>query len=360
MSSLQVKVCKVDSIEKHPNADKLSIVTLKGWKSIVGLDQYKEGDLVVYIPPDCVIPMPLIEKYNLEYLKKSGRTGTVKLRGFVSQGLVLDAPDGKRNGDDVAELLGITKFEVPESPIRTGAKVVSRKKLNPYFDKYTEIENIKNYPEIFRIGDEVVITEKIHGSNARYGNLPIVISKDQPIIERTIRWIKKYILGHKYEFVYGSHNVQLYGRKDNYYGDDKWGQIAKKYNLDKVIPPGVIVYGEIFGPGIQDLTYGIKEIDMLVFDVKVEGKYLGWEELTAACYAMMLPVVPILYKGFYWDGLEKEYADGTSNFRHAPNQMREGCVMKSIHEENHPMIGRKILKSISTEYLTRKGGTEFK
>jgi RNA ligase (TIGR02306 family) len=358
MSSLQVKICKVDGIIKHPNADRLSIVTIKGWNSIVGLDQYKVGDLVAFIPPDCVIPLPIIEKYNLEYLKKNGRTGTVKLRGCVSQGLVLDAPEGKREGDDVAEILGITKYEVPESPAQTQANPIGRKKLNPYFDKYTEIENVKNYPEIFRIGDEVVITEKIHGSNARYGNLPIVISKDQPLFERVLRWVKKYILGNKYEFVYGSHNVQLYGRKDNYYGDDKWGQIAKKYNLDKVISPGVIVYGEIFGPGIQDLTYGIKEIDMLVFDVKVEGKYLGWDEFLVVCETFGLRVVPVLYQGPYQNNMELAYADGESVL--CKGQMREGCVMKCVREENHPLIGRKILKSISTEYLTRKGGTEFK
>jgi RNA ligase (TIGR02306 family) len=362
MSSLQVKVCKVDSIEKHPNADKLSIVTLKGWKSIVGLDQYKEGDLVVFIPPDCVIPMPLIEKYNLEYLKKNGRTGTVKLRGCVSQGLVLDAPEGKRDGDDVAAFLGITKFEVPESPVSKQANPVSRKKLNPYFDKYTEIENVNNYPNVFKLGDEIVVTEKIHGSNARYGNLPIVISKDQPFIERCIRWYKKVILKHTHEFVYGSHNVQLYGSKKNYYGDDKWGQIAKKYKFSEVIPPDYIVYGEIYGKGIQDLTYGLKDIDFMVFDVKYQGKYMDWDSVCFFCMAHNLKVVPIIHEG-YWlteghKGVQKEWVDGVSLIQ--PGQMREGCVIKTATEEEHPLIGRKILKAVSTEYLTRKGGTEFK
>jgi tRNA-binding EMAP/Myf-like protein len=47
MSSLIVEVVKIEKVEKHPNADRLSLAYVKGWQSIVGLDQYKEGDLVV-------------------------------------------------------------------------------------------------------------------------------------------------------------------------------------------------------------------------------------------------------------------------------------------------------------------------
>ena len=69
MSSLIVEVCRVSDIVKHPNADRLSIVTVKGWNCIVGLDQYKKGDMVVFVPPDCILPESVIEKYKLDYLK---------------------------------------------------------------------------------------------------------------------------------------------------------------------------------------------------------------------------------------------------------------------------------------------------
>ena len=78
MSSLIVEVCKVENVEKHPNADRLEIVTVKGWNCIVGLDNYRVNDLVVFIPPDSIVPQNLIEKYNLEYLKKNGKTGSIK------------------------------------------------------------------------------------------------------------------------------------------------------------------------------------------------------------------------------------------------------------------------------------------
>lgn len=360
MSSLIVEVCRVDEIEKHPNADKLSIATVKGWNCIVGLDQYKQGDLVVFVPPDSIIPENIIEKYNLTYLKNGGRVGTTKLRGFISQGLILDLPEGKfKVGDDVSKILGITKWEPPTSQNHQQANIISKKKLNPYFDKYTEIENIKNYKNIFEPGDMVVVTEKIHGSNWRAGNLPIVIDKTQPFIYRLKAKIKK-LLGETHQFVYGSHNVQLHGKNksNNYYGEDIWGKICAKYDMVNKIPKDYIVYGEVYGKGVQDLTYGLNDIDFMVFDVKYKGKYLDWDSLETFCVKYDLPMVPILYVGKFEEDTIEKYTTGKSII--FPKQIREGCVIKDFYEKQHKRIGRKILKSISSDYLLRKNGTEFR
>ena len=314
MSSLIVEVCRVDEIEKHPNADKLSIVTVKGWNCIVGLDQYKQGDLVVFVPPDSIIPENIIEKYNLTYLKNGGRVGTTKLRGFISQGLILDLPEGKfKVGDDVSKVLGITKWEPPVSQNHQQANVISKKKLNPYFDRYTEIENIKNYKNVFEPGDKIVITEKIHGSNWRAGNLPIVIDKSQPLIYRFRAWFSK-LLGNSHQFVYGSHNVQLHGKNknNNFYGEDLWGKICNKYNMINIIPKDYIIYGEVYGIGVQDLTYGLKDVDLVVFDIKYNGKYLPWDEVVKFCRQYSLPTVPLLYIGDFEEGIIEKYTSGKS------------------------------------------------
>jgi RNA ligase (TIGR02306 family) len=364
MSSLIVEVCKVDNIIKHPNADRLSIATVKGWNCIVGLDQYKVGDLVIFVPPDCIIPTNLIEKHNLEYLKNNGKTSSVKLRGYLSQGLILDLTDlpkgNYKAGNDVASALGITKWEPPQPKYSVrGAKQTSKKKINPNFDKYTDIENIRNYNDVFKAGDIVVITEKIHGANSRFGNLKIDINKNLPFFELVSNLFQKYILGHKYQFVYGSHNVQItnHSNRNSYYGEDVWGSIAQRYNLAKIIPQDYIVYAEIYGEGIQDLTYGLKGVDLVVFDIKYKGQYLNWHEVRNLCYVLNLPVVPELYSGIFSEGLLNEYTNGKSLL--FPSQIREGCVIKMFDESNDPRIGRKILKSVSTEYLTRKNGTEF-
>lgn len=355
MSSLIVEVSKIENIQKHPNADRLSIVTVRGWNCIVGLNQYKSGDLVIFCPPDSIIPNNLIEQYNLEYLKKNGRVRTVKLRGFISQGLILDIPKDKnwKEGLDVAKFLNIKKYEPPTPKYQQlKGKKPTRKKLNPEFDKYTEIENIKNYKEIFKNGDQVIITEKIHGTNFRAGNLPRYKGN---------LWgkIKSFLFG-KYEFVYGSHNVQLVSanKNKNFYGEDVYGRIAKKYKLAEIIPEDYIVYGEIYGKGIQDLTYGLDDIDLVIFDVKYKGEYLSWIDFKKFCENLRLPIVPVLNIACYGVDTIPKYTNGKSKLY--PKQIREGCVIKSILEENHPQIGRKVLKSVSSEYLLRKGATEYK
>lgn len=101
MSSLIVQVCKVDSLEKHPNADKMAIATVKGWKTCVGIDQFQVGDKCVYFPPETVIPDDLadrlgVKKYLCELPKAadgkrpaSRRIRVARLRGVQSYGLVI-------------------------------------------------------------------------------------------------------------------------------------------------------------------------------------------------------------------------------------------------------------------------------
>lgn len=360
MSSLIVETCRIGNIEPHPNADRLEIATVKGWNVIIQKGQYQIGDMVVFIPPDSVLPQSLIEEYQLDYLKNNGRVGTVKLRGFISQGLVLPAPSN-REGIDVAKVLGITKYEVPEPTFYKSGKVISKKKTNPLFDKYTDIENIKNFDTVFTEGEMVVVTEKLHGTNARFGNLPITINSDQPILYRISAWLKK-LFGQKYEFVWGSHNVQKGTTSyDHFYGEDVWGEIAKRYDLKNLLPEGYIFYGEIVGKNIQDLNYGFtKQTELFIFDIKnVEtGKYLDWDLVEEWCYTLGLQTVPVIDMSYFYYSLLEKWTTGNSCL--AVRQIREGCVIRPYEESNDKKIGRKILKSISPDYLLRKGGTEFK
>lgn len=360
MSSLIVEVCRVDSIEKHPNADKLSIISVKGWNCIVGLDQYKEGDLVVFIPPDSIIPEDLIEKYELTYLKNGGRVGSTKLRGYISQGLILAPPQGKKYkvGDDVAKEMNIKKWEPPTPSYQqnqSGKKSTPRN-INPYFDKYNDLENIKNFNNVFKDGDKVYISEKLHGTSWRAGNHPVV---NKGIKRKIVNFFKKLIGKYDgYEFVYGSRNVQLsYTSKKGYYGDDVYGNIAKKYNMKNIIPKDYGVYGEVIGRGIQDLEYGLDEHDLYIYDIKLNGKYLPYEDMKAFCDERNLKVVPLLYIGEWNSELINTYTNGKSIL--APKQIREGCVIKDYNETNDQRLGRKVLKSISFDYLTRKNATEF-
>lgn len=351
MSDLIVEVCKINKIEKHPNADRLAIATIKGWTCIVGLDA-KEGDLVIFCPIDSVIPEKIIDEHQLEYLRKDGRVKTVKLRGVISQGLALTLPKGStwKEGQDVAKELGIIKYEPKQSQYLQINGKPTRRKKNPLFDKYTNINNIKNYNTVFKIGEEVVITEKIHGTNFRAGNLK---RYEKGLWNR----IKSFFFG-AYEFVYESHNVQINGcnRRKGFYGEDVYGKIAKKYDLANKLPKDCIIYGEIYGKNIQDLNYDLDDIDLRVFDIKVSGEYLCFDSVTTHCHAWGLKVVPVLYKGKLKEGMIEKYTKGKSTIA---SHMREGCVIKPLVEEKNLRIGRKILKSINPEYLLKKDRTDY-
>lgn len=423
MSSLIVSLSRITEIIPHPNADRLDIAKIKGWQCIVAKGQQKVGDLVVFIPPESIVPAKIIDALKLEYLRKNGRVGTVKLRGVISQGLVLLTDqllhpelfdevnsdlqrlvlgkNGKRQAfveeDNLAEILGIKKYEPPEPDFginatkrenlislwqdyQTGELSLRRfikkiffliynsfqpkKKLNPLFDKYTDIENIKHYNTVFSNKEIVIMTEKIHGTNFRAGNLPRYATGS---LFRRIWQLILTITGKKYEFVYGSHTVQktVNNRRAGFYQGDVYGHICEKYNLKNIIPQDYIIYGEIYGtnpfgnkaPIQKNYDYGLKEsVDVLFFDVKYKGKYLSYKEAVRFFQQLNLPVVPLLYYGPFSEITVKTFTEGKSVID--PSLWREGTVIRP-EVESLSLCGRKILKSINPEYLLLKNNTEF-
>ena len=113
---------RIKAIEKHPNADLLDIATVLNYKAIVKRDQFKVGDLIVFIEPDSVLPQV---PWSVMYRSKSNRVKAIRLRGEWSFGIVesmenvglyYDPEHGYQRfseGDDVTEILGVTKYEPP-------------------------------------------------------------------------------------------------------------------------------------------------------------------------------------------------------------------------------------------------------
>lgn len=172
MSKLRVEVVKIDNIQPHPNADRLELATVFNWVCVVQKGWVKAGDTVIYIPIDSVLPQPLIDILfgpNSKIKLNNGRIKTIKIRGAVSQGLIVDPVkvglQGAEIGSDVAKILNITKYEPPEATrgVNHNAPAAIKKDINNNFKKYTDIENIKNHKNVFFEGEFVSVTEKIHG-----------------------------------------------------------------------------------------------------------------------------------------------------------------------------------------------------
>jgi RNA ligase (TIGR02306 family) len=356
-------VTKITEILPIEGADKIEQVFAGGWSCVAQKDKHKIGDLVIVATTDAVIPEELAENLQvISYLRKGNRVRTVKLKGVYSECLIIPfqyANISTKNklveGSDCMDILDIIKYEPPIKQITLGGGRKIRYQDNPNFHVYYKFPNIKNVPEMFTEDNIVEVTRKIHGTNARYG---IVKKKKLSLIDRI-----KLFFGNpwiEYEFVYGSHNVEKGSDSQGYYSTDVWKEIAEKYNIKErlweyvksfdfhpeLLGNGVILYGEIYGKGIQKgYEYGLDEILFNGFDVKVNDQYISTEEaFNVITSDLTLEYVPILYVGYWNDKLSDRFVK--DNFIDKSKVPHEGIVIKHITGERN-----KIAKIINPSYL---------
>jgi RNA ligase (TIGR02306 family) len=172
-------VARINEIKPIPGADNIEQVVVGGWQAITKKGDYQVDDLVIVATTDAVIPQELSDAMNVtNYLRKGQRVRTVKLRGMYSECLIipfvyaekLTHPKAKwAEGTDMMDLFKIYKYEPPvrEVVVSGGRKV--KYKDNPLFYVYHKFPNLKNVAGLFTEEDEVEISRKIHGTNARYG-----------------------------------------------------------------------------------------------------------------------------------------------------------------------------------------------
>lgn len=365
-SSHRVPVTKIKEVMVHPNAERLSIYKVYDFNVVAGLNQYQIGDTVIYIPIDSILPEKVESKLfgpdSKVKLHKS-RVKQIRLRGAVSQGMIvspitLGLKGNLEENQDVGEKLGILKYEPPipnyAATNYKGPRSRNKPKENPYFHTYGGVQNFKYYTEFFQEGQEIVIQEKIHGTNFRAGILPYI---------PTTLWEKiksKLGLLPKFQFCYGSNNVQLQKRPGNkgYYGENIYQQIAEKYDIANKLEPNETIYGEIYGPGIQKgYDYGQTELKLVIFDVKKlaeDRKSTQWmtvDEVKDFCSDRLLAnTVPELYRGPYSKETVDTYTKGPSILGWGKQEIREGIVIRDPKETSCYM-GKKVVKYLNEDYL---------
>lgn len=156
-------VQRVLSVEPIENADSIEKVNVLGWHCVAKKGEFKTGALCIYCEVDSLIP----DKPEFEFLKDRGyRIRTIKLRGQVSQGIcfpvdILPSIPEVKEGDDVTELLGITKYEKP-IPLSLSGQVEG---YFPGFIPKTDEIRIQSVPEVLtrNAGKTCYITEKVDG-----------------------------------------------------------------------------------------------------------------------------------------------------------------------------------------------------
>jgi RNA ligase (TIGR02306 family) len=353
-------IAKITRLNSIGGADKIEVAQLNGWNSIVQKNIHKEGDLVLCITTDAVIPQDLCDKWGVtSYLRKGNRVRTVKLKGVYSECILIPLFDlpfistiKYKEDEDLMEKLGIYKYEPPIVITQDSKGKQHKYHQNPNFHIYYKFPNHKNVPNMFNEDDEVIVTRKIHGTNARYG---IVKKSKLNIWDRV-----KKLFGNKYaeyEFVYGSHNVEKGSDTQGFYSTDVWKEIADKYDIknklwdlfksDNTIIDNLIIYGEIYGEGIQGekYSYGLKSKEFVGFDIEIDGNYITTFYNDVYFDTLHLKQVPKLYKGNYdYDKIFNAFVK--DNFIGDTKIPHEGVVVKSTDGNRH-----KIAKIINPDYL---------
>lgn len=322
-------VQKIRLVEPIPDADSIEVVSVLGWKVVVRKSEgFKVGDAVVYAEIDSLFP----REPQFEFLKNCNyRIKTAKLRGQISQGLVLPLTSvpgdiaSLQEGDDVTERLGIVKYE-PKIPVELRGEIAG---AFPGIVPKTDEPRVQSAPEVLDElrGQRCYCTVKIDGTSSSF------IHQDGET------WVC-------------SHNWPYKPSETNLY----W-RMCRKYGLEEKLKAvgNYAVQGEIAGPGVQKNHYGLRELQLFVFNVfdSDKGHYLDYADFIAFCRQHDLTSVPVVTDDLILDHTVEqllELAKGQYPNGHA----REGIVIRTITEQySRTLNSRASFKVINNDYLLK-------
>jgi RNA ligase (TIGR02306 family) len=323
-------------------ADAIEHVRINGWWVVDKKGTRNVGDKVIYLEIDSFVPhalAPFLSKGKEPriYNDISGeRLRTVKLRGAISQGLLLNLDDQTIEVEtDMTETLGVTKWEPPAE-----FRSADAKGLFPQFIPKTDQERIQNLDRNFYrfldANQDVTweVTEKCEGSSMT------LFVKDG-------------------EFGICSRNLML---KDDLVGST-FVSVGCQFK-DRICALGtdIAFQGELIGPGIQDNIYNLRTHQFRVFDVYdiAQQRYLSPSERNIAVLMIDAQVAPIIHTDFKFDATVESWkdaiiklADGSTEISAEmgdlkSRHLREGLVFKANTKE------RMSFKSISNAYLLKE------
>lgn len=333
---------KIHSIQPHFNADSLEVAKIKEWPVVIKKGQFVDGDYVVFIQIDSIVPFTTPYFSFME--KQKYRVWNARFRGAPSQGLVcpLDiipidnrnlafGPNNTRNaeGFDVTECLGILKYEKGLDTLIAGD---AKGNFPTHLVSITDEDNLLNYPEVLKEfeGEECYLTVKADGSSMT------VIHNDGEVMVCSRRLEQKE-------------------------GTGFW-QLANKYELPnklKSLGKNVAIQGEACGGKIQGNPLGLSEQTMFVFNIKdtSTGKWLGYYEIVNFCSGLQIPVVNLVCEPFMfaetWNVAKFQELANKVTYTGADGKVRkgEGIVLRPTTPKYSSILGKALsIKILNQDY----------
>lgn len=340
MSTHETRVIRITEILPHPNADRLQMVPVFGYLCAIRKDSFKIGDLAVFVEPDYVVPL---DRPEFSFLskpnhpeRKSERIAVQKLRGVYSQGLLVPAPSGCKEGDNAIELLGITRYEPPEEIMVRGA--FAEKGPEIVAPKY-DLENLKKYNTLLIEDEEVIVTGKIHGCNSRW-----LWHQDRMWVGSHTQWKRK--------------PGEIIESDGQVVPNNAWWEALKQnpWMLEWCkAHPDIVVYGEVYGQVQKGFQYGMApgKYGIAVFDILQDRQWIPNAEFVNEFYND-LKFVQTLYRGPFKLSIVEKLTEMKETFNNCGG-IREGVVVVPVNERWDPYIGRVKLKYVSNQYLGMPG-----
>jgi len=362
MSDWKAEVVSIEKIDKHPNADNLSIARVLGdYPIVIRTGQFEVGQLVAYLSIDNVVPDTELwyflcpkkyDKYEVDSEVKQKMAGpkypigevpekyriikAKKFFGVYSQGLLIKLPSFHNVGDSLVEELGLKKHEEEEEDnlpsVKTKGKNAEKAPVGwsiPHYD----LESVRKYLSCIENEQDVILTEKLHGSNAGFchdGTKLVVKSRN------------------------------FYKKRDE---EDMWWDAAFRYDLETKLAkyPMLVFFAECVGQ-VKGFRYGAEVKDgklltkLYFFDIcdTKTMKFLDYDQFTSICADVGVETTPLIYRG-PWIGKEKMYALAEGLTALGGKHIKEGWVLSLGHERYEPKLDSRLkLKYVSEAYNLNK------
>ncbi|QFG10319.1 RNA ligase [Mycobacterium phage DyoEdafos] len=313
--------------------DNLVGVPMFGYQALTQKEGYELGALRVLFMAETQLDADYARENNLfreatlnrdasetGYLEPNARVKAIRLRKHQSDALLMPLSSLAYTGYDVSTLKPGDTFDklnghtICRKYIPKGKKQATqgqpkvRKQVDErLFPKHLDTEHFFRNLHYFRTERRVVVTQKLHGTSWRGGNIPV--NRTKGWFERFINWLGWFTHDTEYKHVYGSRNV-VKGRSENnhYYASDLWAEYGKK--LEGKIPENFIIYGELIGwvdndtPIQKGYTYNLPpgQCELYVYRVATVNNQgviadLSWEGVKDFCASLDLKTVPEFYLG---------------------------------------------------------------
>ncbi len=310
-------------LNKHPNADKLSLVQVDDAnRVVVNTEQWQGKTKAIFIPGQNFVDITKSEFSFLASASKDDKWALVKhckLRGIRSDGILVPAADDAIIGEDYSEKLGVLHKE--DEPEETNKECVSGPSgIN--LSKY-DVDGAKYFIKDFQEDWDIVISEKIHG-----GNHSFLFKDDNFYVKGRTQYLAPSLKHNAYIALAAQPQIEEFCRA----------------NI------GLALYGEVYGfqtPYNYGLPAGCRRF--IAFDIRrLDGLYLDYLEFKTLCSKFEIPICPELYIGKWNHQLVVDLAKGPSTL--GGTKPKEGVVVKPIVERQNRRFDRAIYKVISPEY----------